>query len=283
MERFIDEDLWQCLQITEADDVANKLTSIIESEVEEGFVLTDKTLGDKISKAAKKIHDDFECTVPWTLRELKTIPPLKGSLSNLLMQHVFGYTEFVVDLNARKICVALDLIDWEEAGVEKKTAVKMVKITPAAVRRSILTWLPKGYGQEFHDVMATLGRFISADNRGKWGQCKSIISRNFSKEDRESLEEMWLAIVRFQKASRVRKKTVNEEAKNDDLDLGEETELDDDPPEEDTTQAGAPEEDTTEASTPEEDTTPEDATPEENPDEDTPPEENPDEEDSSNN
>ena len=70
---------------------------------------------------------DHEGVVPSTKKELSSVK-VDDNVAALLLQQVFGSTELVVGLHARKLVCALDMFDWEESGATKKQDVKMVKV-----------------------------------------------------------------------------------------------------------------------------------------------------------
>ena len=118
-----------------------------------------------------------------------------------MMSHVFGCTQIVVSLHARKILVALDLYDWEESGAKAKTEVKMVHIPPGYVYNSLKTWIPKGEGREFHDVMDALGTIFSTTESGLWGRIKTAYS-HLSPNDKKMVTKMTESIIQFCKATK---------------------------------------------------------------------------------
>ena len=105
-----------------------------------------------------------------------------------LMQHVFGSTEVIIGLHTRKIVCAIDIHDWEESGAEKKSDIKMAKISAGHVKASLSTWFPKGDGRRFQDSMEQLGEAISISRIGMWGRITAAVNRHFpSKEKKELL------------------------------------------------------------------------------------------------
>ena len=104
-----------------------------------------------------------------------------------LMQQVFGSTETIIGLTTWKIVCAIDMHDWEESGGDKKSDIKMAKITAVHVKASLSTWLPKGDGRRFHDSMEQLGEAISISRRGMWGQITAAINRHFPTKEKKQL------------------------------------------------------------------------------------------------
>ncbi|CAB9526310.1 unknown protein [Seminavis robusta] len=122
------------------------------------------------SIAAKLLEPELkhEGKIPTNKKDLMTI--CSENVASLLMSHVFGSTELVVGLHARKILVALDMYDWEESGTTQKADVKMANIPASMVKKSLKTWLPKGESHDFFDMMDTLGSLFPT----KAGVCGKI-------------------------------------------------------------------------------------------------------------
>ena len=97
--------------------------------------------------------------------------------------------------------MALDMIDWEDLGVNAKADVKMAKLNGMKVKRSLLTWLPKGEAASFHDTMHSLGTLLSSKTHGEWGKVKAAISRHFVPKEKEALFKMIESIRQFYKAT----------------------------------------------------------------------------------
>lgn len=125
-----------------------------------------------------------------------------AAVASLLMSHVFGSTDVVVGLHARKILTALDMYDWEECGVKEKTDVKMVNIPAGLVKKSLKTWLPKGEGRDFCDLMDAIGGLLQHPPPGAWGKITKCINRVFAPKEKASLLEMVENICQFYKATR---------------------------------------------------------------------------------
>jgi hypothetical protein len=98
------------------------------------------------------------------------------------------------------------MVDWEEAGTNNKSDVKMVKLTPEKVAKSLRTWLPKGESVNFHSIMDSIGNLLSARSIGQWGMITDAISRHFSTKDKEALVSMTNTISQFFKATKQKKK-----------------------------------------------------------------------------
>ena len=103
--------------------------------------------------------------VPHTRKALKAMQ-LDENIAGLLMQDVFGATDIVVGTHGRKIVTALDMFDWEEYA-DKKVDIKMAKIPPHAVKKSLKMWIPKGEAGNFHGIMNSLGSILARVAR-KW-------------------------------------------------------------------------------------------------------------------
>jgi len=90
---------------------------------------------DPVGKVAKAIHnvstnlsvEKLGWIVPCEASELKELK-MDETVMGLLLNQVFGETELVIGLNARKLMVALDLFDWEESGTEERVDVKMALV-----------------------------------------------------------------------------------------------------------------------------------------------------------
>jgi len=193
---FIDGDLYVAESM--ANSSALELQDIIGRHDDKNLV------GETIFVVATELKK-VGSLVPYEKEGLKAIK-VDDTVAALLMQQVFGSTELVVGLHARKIVTALDMFDWEETGVTKKGDVKMVKITAERVKKSLKQWMPKGEGRSFHDVMDSLGALIGSDDRGTWGKVKKTISLHFSPKDKKDLDEILLTITQFYKVTKSRRR-----------------------------------------------------------------------------
>ena len=106
--------------------------------------------------ATELLKDSYNGRVPTTKKDLLAVN-VDPNVASLLMQDVFGLSELVVSIHARKIVIALDMIDWEETGATLKSLLKTQAISVYRVKESLSTWLPKGEALHFHDVMESLG------------------------------------------------------------------------------------------------------------------------------
>jgi endonuclease III len=158
-------------------------------------------VAETLLTVAAEIQNNHGGVVPQTKEALKSIG-LEEPLVSLLMQQAYAQSELVISLDTRKVLVALDMVDWEEFGAKSKSEVKMGKVTPQKVRRSLRTWLPKGEGVHFHDTMDSIGSLISARNVGGWGKIEKVISSHFSTKDKDALSGIIQAICQFSKATR---------------------------------------------------------------------------------
>lgn len=127
---------------------------------------------------------------------------IKDPVASLVMCNAFASTELVVSLHARKILTALDMVDWEEAGVEKKSDVKMTKLPVEKVKRSLHTWIPRGEKARFHDTMDGVGSVLSARCQGDWGKIKVAIQTHACAKDKDAMLKMTERICQFYKATR---------------------------------------------------------------------------------
>ena len=55
-------------------------------------------------------------------------------------------------------------------------------------------------------LLDSLGGFMAADVRGDWGKVCKHMSVHFTAKDKKILEEMYLSIMRFHKATKSRRK-----------------------------------------------------------------------------
>jgi hypothetical protein len=159
-------------------------------------------LAKSLLQIASEIQNNHHGMVPQTKLELQSIG-LKEPLPSLLMQQAYGASsELVISLSTRKVLVALDMVDWEEFGSKSKSEVKMGKVTPEKVKKSLRTWLPRGEGILFHDTMDSVGSLILARGSGLWGKLDKVISSHFASKEKEALLEMANTIFQFSKISR---------------------------------------------------------------------------------
>lgn len=143
-------------------------------------------------------------SVPHNRDALKALG-LDDTVVALLMTQVYASTELIVGTHARKILVALDMIDWEEVAKEK-SKVKMSSLPSDKVKRSLLTWLPRGEATHFHDTMDSIGNLLQARTQGDWGRIKSTIATRFSPKDNQALLSMAESICQFYKVVRATSK-----------------------------------------------------------------------------
>lgn len=138
--------------------------------------------------ATELLKPKYGGIVPKTKEKLLELG-LKGNTVPLVM-HIFGSTDLVISIHARKILTALDMLDWEESGAPKKLNVKMVDLPPDRVKKSILVWLPKAEFVQFYDTMYSLGTLLASTAQGDWGPVKKAINQHFSSNDKPKLMEM---------------------------------------------------------------------------------------------
>ena len=183
--------------LTDAEEVKNLTAVQVQEMISEED--SDNKVGATIHEVATNLHRAGG-DVPTTKEGLTNLG-LEDTVVCLLMQHVFGSRELVVDIHARKILTALDMVDWEEPGFTAKSDIKMVKLNGMKVKRSLLTWLPKGEAASFHDTMHSLGALLSSKTHGEWGKVKAAISRHFVPKEKEALFKMIESIRQFYKAT----------------------------------------------------------------------------------
>ena len=119
-----------------------------------------------------------------------------------LMQQVFGSTQIVLGIHARKVVCALDMIDWEDTGATTKTEIKMAKIRPVQVEKSLKTWLPHGDGLEFQKTVQGLGKAIGIPKMGSWGRIKAMINKRYSTKDKKIVIKLAEDIACFYNATK---------------------------------------------------------------------------------
>ena len=183
------------------DIVGNHTTSLTGMEQIFRQIDEENLEYDTVYHVAGNINSINGKQVPSTRDSLKAIG-VEDGVAQLLMMHVFGSTELVISLNARKILTALDLFDWEETGAKSKMECKMVNVQAERARKSTMTWIPKGDAILFHDVMDSLGSLLGPDTRGVWGKVTEVIKKHFAFNDKKDLEEWALEIIRFYKVAR---------------------------------------------------------------------------------
>jgi hypothetical protein len=162
----------------------------------------DDQLADTVHELVGGLNDK-DGIVPQTKDELVEL--VDETVASQLMTQVFGSTEFFVGLHARKILIALDMYDWEESGATCKEDVKMSTISAAHVKKSLRTWMPKGTGKDFHDMMESVGTIISAKRQGEWGKIKTVINTCYPYTEKKCVLEMVESISQFYKATKSKK------------------------------------------------------------------------------
>ena len=193
---FIEKGFYRVEQISEATFTA--LEAAIKGDKNK-FHAEEKVVEDLISISKTLYAQD---PYPYTVEDFVRCG-LDDSVARKLMQDVFGSTEIVIGLNIRKVVVAIDLIDWEGInGVERRSEMKSKDVTPAYVKRSILTWLPAGTGMPFQDAVERIGAAIGKNTVGFWGKMQTVINKHFKPSEKEVLNSMADAILRYYKASK---------------------------------------------------------------------------------
>lgn len=180
-----------------------ELSALDEAEIQ---AYVDK--GDKSNKSLAlgivtfidNLSSNGNGLVPMDKEALKALG-VDDTVTSLLFSEVFGSPELVVGLHARKILVALDMVDWEFACTEK-SKFKMSSLTVSMVKRSLMTWLPKGEVTLFHDTMDTVGNLLAARVKGDWGKVKMVIQSHFSPKDGQMLLAIAETISQLYKATR---------------------------------------------------------------------------------
>ena len=194
------------MDLAEADMIsAEQISQKTVAEVQ--AVLNDV---DAVGKVAKAIHDvstnlsveKFGGIVPCEASELKELK-IDETVMGLLLNQVFGETELVIGLNARKLMVALDLFDWEESGAEERVDVKMALVPPNYVKSSLLTWIPQGEMRHFQELMEPLATAIGDHRSGFWGSLMKSLKKHFAPKEKDLLQKMAEKVSQFHKATRV--------------------------------------------------------------------------------
>lgn len=201
---------WESVEVITAASIED--VKLIIDDFEFGNTLE---LAQTLLEVATAIETDHEGVVPQSKEGLKSIR-VEEPVSSLLMQQAYASSELVVSLHTRKVLVALDMVDWEEAGTDQKSEVKMAKLTTDKIRKSLRTWLPKGESVNFHDTMDSIGNLLASRNIGDWGRINSAIASHFSTKDKDTLVGMVQAISQFYKATKGRGKKKSSGAPEDD-------------------------------------------------------------------
>ena len=115
---FIDDNCMDIQWMVEKDRPF--LQTVIDSHCK------DNKVGQSLFDIATKLEEHRQC-VPFTKEGLMAVK-VNEMVASLLLQQVFGETELVVGLHARKVVCALDLVDWEESGATLKQNIKMVNM-----------------------------------------------------------------------------------------------------------------------------------------------------------
>jgi endonuclease III len=165
----------------------------------------DKAVSAAIHQVATLLVDEHDGVLPKTRAGLLGLK-LDATVSDLLLANVFGIPQLIVGLHARKILVALDMVDWEETGTTQKADVKMINVTACNVKKSLQTWLPPGEKVVFHDLMESLGDIISNKSTGVWGTVTNAINGSFNARDKKALMGMVETISQFYRATTSRGK-----------------------------------------------------------------------------
>ena len=179
--KFIEEGLTS--PATVCDRTANQIQAII-AEIDNG-----NNRGAAIHHIATELmKPKYGGVVPKSREKLLELG-LKGMIVPLMM-HLFGSTDLVISIHGRKIVTALDMLDWEESGASDKLDIKMEKLPPLWVKKSLMTWLPRAEYVRFFDTMGSLGPLLASQAQGDWGPVKAAINNHFSSNDKPQLTEM---------------------------------------------------------------------------------------------
>ena len=82
-----------------------------------------------------------------------------------------------------------------------KQDLKMAKVTASQVKRSLLTWVPKGEGRTFLVTLEALGENIGRNEIGFWGKMTKVINERFPPKDKKPLLDMLTKIAQFHKST----------------------------------------------------------------------------------
>lgn len=166
----------------------------------------DEELGTTILELSQKlVAPPFNGVVPSSKEALLTL--VDEMVVSLMMTQAFHSNEIVVGLHARKILTALDMYDWESTETTNKADVKMKAIPAGHVQKSLQTWIPKGSGREFHDVMESLGAALDCMKQGSWGTIQTVINSQFPTKHKHHVKDMVNTIIQFYKATKSKKGT----------------------------------------------------------------------------
>ena len=180
------------------DELANETANDVQNVIDR--VIDNVKVGKYLVNLAKALVKDYDSKVPDKIEDLEALG-VTDTVIGQVRQHIFGITELVFGLHVRKLCVATDLIDWEEFAPEKKK-IKMAKVSGDRVRRSVSGWLPKGEGLNFQNTAEALCEALQRNEKGFWGKLKSIINKHFSIKDKKTVNAMINKICQFQKITK---------------------------------------------------------------------------------
>jgi endonuclease III len=155
-----------------------------------------------IEQLVEGLNENFDGIVPQKKDDLVELAD--ETVASEMMTQVFGSTDFSVGLHARKILIALDMFDWEDSA-DRKQDVKMSNIYTLHVKKSLKTWMPKGTGKDFHDMMESVGSIICARRQGEWGKIKAVINAHFPYTEKTCVLDMVESISQFYKATKSKK------------------------------------------------------------------------------
>lgn len=139
--------------------------------------------------------------VPSTKRGLKAMG-IDDYVSTILLQEAFcEFTGPAISLSARKILVAIDMVDWEEFAPDKSD-INMKHVTDELVQRSLMTWLPCEDQADFHTVIASISNLCSGTVTKKLqNDVNSVVKERLSAKDRSQWEFMYQQMIDFFKTN----------------------------------------------------------------------------------
>ena len=130
---------------------------------------------------ASTIHDTATTVLasngmPLSFEGLKAIG-VEEKTALLVAQQVFGCsTTWVMDQETCGVCIALDLVNWEEMGILSKTDVDLKKIDRRYISNCILSWIKLGDRRKFYNTIGPIGKLLRKNAKGKRGEIVGVVT-----------------------------------------------------------------------------------------------------------
>ena len=161
-------------------------------------------LGSILRALATKLSSgDYKGWIPMSQQSFKAVlKEVDGAVGSFFVQQAFGRGDVTVGLNGRKILTALDMVDWEEICNGQKSEVKMNKLLPYRVSKSLKTWMPGEQCLRFYDVTESLGDVFARNEKGLYGHITNTITKKLKGEEKKMAKEMVDKILQMYKATR---------------------------------------------------------------------------------